>query len=155
MANNPGFPQNTGGNENSANQNDVHSPAPNFIGPNRIVEEIERYHLPSGKVRVLQSLRYTVPEGATFRTRSEIEAVPGLDCSCQPRNLSDLAECVACQAVVCASRHSFTCEKCGLTHCTACGVADDAGYFRICRSCWREISTPPLIRFLKRLFWGE
>lgn len=147
-------PQNSGDSGNAAQQGEPRT-AGGFIGPNRIVEEIERYHLPSGRFRILRSLRYTVPEGETFRTRSEIEAVPGLDCGCQPRNMSDLTECVACQAIVCVSRHSFLCEKCGLTHCTACGVADEYGYFRICKSCWREISTPSFIRFLKRLFWGE
>jgi len=132
--------------------------AGSFFAPGRIIEEVERYHLPSGRTRELRRMIRTVQDGLnTWRTASQVEATPPFDCSCVPVDMTDIAECSnpECLAIVCGSRHSFTCQACGKVHCTACGIADGDGYFRICRACYRELRTPWIFRWLRRIFWGE
>ncbi len=128
-----------------------------FLGPGRIVEQVQVYNLPSGRIRELRQIIETVRhEFNNFRTNSRIEARPPYDCSCVPESMTDIAECSnpECLVIVC-SRHSFTCQVCGKVHCTACGVADEYGYFRICRACYRELSTPWIFRWLRKIIWGE
>jgi hypothetical protein len=157
MARNFGFPQNFGqGGEDAGNQF-AGGVGGGFLGPGRIVEHVQVYNLPSGKIRELRQIIETVrDEYNNFRTNFRIAAGPPFDCSCMPEDMEDIAECSnpECRAIVC-KRHSFTCQADGRVYCTACGVADEYGYFRICRKCWRKMTTPRVVRWIKSLLWGE
>ena len=130
---------------------------PNFVPPGMIVEESQKIHLPSGNLRELKKLRITLqsPPGL-FRISSTIEAVPPLDCSCAPVHMHDIAECCLCLSVVCVSRHSFTCVRCGRVFCTGCGkvFAVEGQALQICKPCHEELSTGKIIKTLKNIIWG-
>jgi len=128
-----------------------------FLGPGRISEHVQVYNLPSGRIRELRQIVETVIDDYNrARTNSRIEARPPLDCSCVPEDMTDIAECSnpECLAIVC-TRHSFTCEECGGVFCLRCGVADEYGYFRICKKSWKKMTTPRIVRWIKSLLWGE
>ncbi len=154
MAKSFGFPQNFS--EGEERGGEFAGGMDSLLGPGRIVEHVQVYHLPSGRIWELRQIVETLRDRyGTFRTNSRIEAKPSYDCSCVPESMTDIAECSnpECLAIVC-TRHSFTCEVCGKVYCTACGVADEYG-FRICKKCWKKMTTPRLVRWIKSLFWGE
>jgi hypothetical protein len=129
--------------------------------PGRLIETVERYCLPSGKVRELRKIIGTIQDpSGIFRTQELVEVVPALDCSCVPHDLHDIAECTRCGSVMCASKHSGTCPSCGQVYCTAClceaEVEDSEGVketIRVCRDCADEMARPVILKVLRKI-WG-
>jgi len=130
------------------------------MAPGRVIESVERCHLPSGKVRELRKLSCTMQDAnGIFRTEELVEVVPPLDCSCVPHDLHDISECTQCGSVMCASKHSGTCPSCGNVFCTAClvdtEVTDADGVkknSRVCRDCAREMDTPALVKLFRKIW---
>ena len=135
--------------------------SPGQLAPGRVIEKVERYLFPSGKVRQLRRLVYTVQDSTgVFRTLEQVEAEPPLDCSCVPVDMHDLAECMRCGSIVCATKHSFTCPRCGKIYCSACGCdpaesKDPAVQLKgkkICRQCEKEASETVIRKIFSKIW---
>jgi len=124
----------------------------------RVIQTVNRYLLPSGRVRELREVVETFQDSqGIFRTGKYVEAVPPLDCGCVPEDMNDVAECARCGSVVCASKHSLTCPVCGIVHCLACTVTleiEDGREIRLCKECAAEARTPTVIKVIRKAIWG-
>jgi hypothetical protein len=124
----------------------------------RVIEVVERYCTPSGQIRELRRVKETVQDSqGVLRTTEVTMVLPPLACSCVPRDLNDIAECSRCLSVVCASKHSSTCQGCGLVYCSACMaiVAVEEQQVRICKGCAEAATTPTWLKFFRGLIWGK
>jgi len=141
-----------------ANQNNSFNQAPARPAvPGRIIENVQRYRLPSGKIRKVRTLIRTImDQNSIYRTRQVIDVEPPLDCSCIPDNPSHIVECTRCGSVVC-QRHSSTCMVCGNVFCTGClkRITVNGISAIVCRDCALDIKSSKLLKLLIHFFWGE
>ena len=126
--------------------------------PGRRIENKQLVFLPSGAVREFYEIVETRLEPPmTYATYRQVGIRPGLDCSCEPKFVQDIAECSNqdCLAVTCL-RHSGTCLLCGRVYCSAClRLVNNCGTLAcICVLCEKDIKTPKIIKALKKLIWG-
>ena len=130
-------------------------PSPANSIPNRTIEHIEKFHLPSGRCRELRKTTVTLLDSCFNSTTSEtIEVIPGLDCRCVPVDLHDLTECSECDAIICQSKHAGSCHHCGRTCCVSClkeTVISDVSV-KLCGQCRRKLLANPIIKLL-RMIW--
>ena len=129
--------------------------ATNVVAPERELIKTRPIWLPSGAIRVFYQVTITrVTPPMRYVTEFGEGFWPGLDCSCQPINEQDIAECSRCLSVTCKKEHSFTCVLCGRVHCTGCRVIvrlENVDCW-ICKTCEQDLTTPRIIKYLKNCF---
>ena len=123
----------------------------------RVIRKRQRVRLPNGQVHERRVIVTTVltPEGVAWT--EELEETDPLDDGLSPTDLRDILWCPGCEAVVTLSASSFRCGLCGVAFCLACRhLVDFEGQtVAVCGACQDRLTTPPLIRMLRKLLLGR
>ena len=133
----------------------------NPLSPGRVVTREEPVWLPDGSKRVFREVKTVKRDGSgNYVTHEKNEMTPPLDCSCQPEDKHDVFQCCRCLSAVCGN-HSYTCPECGRVYCTGCrenvevGNEEAMATKQLCPGCAKEVTTPVILLFLEKLFFGE
>ena len=120
--------------------------------PERVIEQVERALMPSGRQIEIKHLIVTQQDGlGRFVTRDDAIAFTA-DCGDTIRSFEQLSECSGCSAIVC-KMHSCTCSACGKPFCTACTTDAETPGERICENCARKAKKKARLRWLIGLIW--
>ncbi len=126
--------------------------------PGRVIRRVQRYIMPDGQAREKRWISSTVQAAdGSIHTVEHTEVVPPLACACVPGDMTDVSQCCHCHAIVCRTRHTFTCDACGQNCCTKCRVRTEiqGREVQLCPPCAQESLTPKVIRIIRKLIWGK